>query len=75
MTENMANATYRGFNYPHHTSNYWAMYHVARNYDQLTTHKPWQWYLERMAKTSIRGAAGGTGTFIRTEICARTAWN
>lgn len=21
----MTNATYRGFNYPHHTSNYWAM--------------------------------------------------
>ena len=37
------------------------MYHVARNYDELTTHKPWHWYLERMAKTSIRGAVGGTG--------------
>ena len=43
MTEGMANATYRGFNYPHHTASYWAMYTVARNYDKLTTYRPWQW--------------------------------
>jgi hypothetical protein len=61
MTEIMCNATYRGFNYPHHTSNYWAMYHVARNHENIKTHQTWQWYLERVAKTMLRGAAGGTG--------------
>lgn len=50
----MANATYRAFNYPHHTATYWAMYHVARHYDLLKTRMPWQWYLERAAKTSLR---------------------
>ena len=58
MTENMANATYRGFNYPHHTSSYWAMYHVARHYDKLSTFQPWQWYLERAALTSLRFSCG-----------------
>jgi hypothetical protein len=54
MDERMANATYRSFNYPHHTASYWAMYHVARYYDKLHTYRPWHWYLERAAKTSLR---------------------
>jgi hypothetical protein len=61
MTENMADATYRGFNYPHHTASYWAMYHVARNYDKLKTAQPWQWYLRRAGLSSIRPGSPGTG--------------
>ena len=53
MTEGVANATYRAFNYPHHTSSYWAMYHVARNYNKIKTERTWQWYLWRAAQTSI----------------------
>lgn len=54
MDEKVSNATYRSFNYPHHTASYWAMYHVARHYDKIKTHQPWQWYLERAAKTALR---------------------
>lgn len=46
---------------PHHTSNYWALYHIARNHENIQTHHDWQWYLERIAKTMMRGANGGTG--------------
>ena len=31
---------------------------VARHYDMLATHRPWQWYLERAAKTSLRFSCG-----------------
>ena len=61
MTEKMANATYRGFNFPHQIASYWAMYHVARHYDKLTTRMPWQWYLERAAKTTIKLGSPGVG--------------
>jgi len=60
MTENMANATYRGFNVPHHTASYWAMYHVARH-TNLTTRMPWQWYLERAAKTTFKLGTSAVG--------------
>ena len=30
------------------------MYHVARHYNKLSTRQPWQWYLERAAKTALR---------------------
>ena len=39
-------------------ASYWAMYHVARHYDRLTTRMPWQWYLERAARTSLRFSCG-----------------
>jgi len=62
MTESVANATYRAFNVPHHTASYWAMYHVARNFDKLKTYQTWQWYLWRAAMSSIKGTNGaGTG--------------
>ena len=61
MTENMANATYRAFNAPHHTASYWALYSVARNYDKMHTYQPWQWYLWRAVRTSIRYTGGGGG--------------
>jgi len=60
MTENMANATYRGFNLPHHTASYWAMYHVARH-TSLATRMPWQWYLERAAKTCLKFGTSSVG--------------
>jgi hypothetical protein len=61
MTENMANATYRAFNVPHHTASYWAMYHVSRNYDKLKTAQPWQWYLRRAGLSVIGAGSPGTG--------------
>ena len=60
MTENMANATYRGFNLPHHTASYWAMYTVAR-FTALKTRMPWQWYLERAAKTCFKFGTSSVG--------------
>ncbi|XP_065177352.1 uncharacterized protein LOC135808135 [Sycon ciliatum] len=61
MSEHMANATYRGFNYPHQVASYWAMYHVARHYDRLKTRMPWHWYLERAAKTILQLGTPGVG--------------
>ena len=58
MTETMANATYRGFNYPHQISSYWAMYHVARH-TTLPTARDWHWYLHRAGKTALK--LGTTG--------------
>ena len=60
MTENMANATYRGFNYPHQIASYWAMYHVARH-TNLPTKQPWQWYLYRAGRTSLKLGTSGVG--------------
>ena len=60
MTENMANATYRGFNYPHQISSYWAMYHVARH-TTLPHRMPWEWYLYRAAKTSLKLGTSSVG--------------
>ena len=52
MTENMANATYRGFNIPHSTAVWVSMYRVARNFDRLTTARTWSAYLERAVALS-----------------------
>ena len=60
MTENMANATYRGFNVPHQTASYWAMYTVAR-FTTLKTRMPWHWYLYRAGKTCLKLGQAGVG--------------
>ena len=73
MTENMSNATYRGFNYPHQIASYWAMYTVARN-TLLVTSQPWQWYLYRAARTSTASSVGAAsvgfmdGTVLREVL-------
>lgn len=54
MTENMADATYRGYNVPHSTAVWLGMYRVARFYDKLTTAQPWTWYLERGFRLAFR---------------------
>ena len=56
-----ANATYRGFNVPHHTASYWAMYNVARNYDRLETYQTWQWYLKQATFSALTTVGAGTG--------------
>jgi len=61
MSEYNANATYRAFNFPHHTASYYAMYRAARNHAVLKTHQTWQWYLERAANTTIKFGAPQTG--------------
>ncbi|KAK3287799.1 hypothetical protein CYMTET_4709 [Cymbomonas tetramitiformis] len=68
MTENMANATYRRFNYPHQIASYWAMYHVARHYGGLKTRMPWTWYLERAAKTALQIGTQSTGLMDGTVV-------
>lgn len=55
MTEHQANATYRGFNYPHQIAVWYGMYRVARNHPHLKgpSHS-WEFYLERAANTTLR---------------------
>jgi hypothetical protein len=60
MTENMANATYRGFNYPHQIASYWALYTVARH-TMLHTRMPWEFYLYRAGKTCLKLGTAGVG--------------
>ena len=67
MTENMANATYRGFNYPHQIASYWAMYTVARH-TRLPTRMPWHWYLYRAAKTSLKLGRASVGFMDGTVV-------
>jgi hypothetical protein len=43
MPEAIANATYRGFNYPHQIATYYAMYRAARNHRRLQTRHSWDW--------------------------------
>jgi hypothetical protein len=42
----------RAYNYPHVVAAYWAMYRLARNYDGLVTHHPWEWYLNQALETT-----------------------
>ena len=45
MTENMADATYRGYNYPHQAATWLGLYRVARFYDKLQVTSDWATYL------------------------------
>ena len=54
MTENMADAVYRGYNVPHSTAVWLGMYRVARHFDLLKTAQPWSWYLERGYRLAYR---------------------
>ena len=54
MTEHQANATYRGFNYPHQIAVWYSLYRVARNHPKIRTTRSWEYYLERAANTTIR---------------------
>lgn len=61
MSENNANATYRAFNFPHHTASYYAMYRIARNHEHLTTYQSWEWYLHRAANTTLKFGSPSVG--------------
>lgn len=54
MDERLANATYRGFNYPHQIAVWYSLYRAARNHPRIKTEHPWEWYLERAANTTLR---------------------
>jgi len=41
MSEGLANATYRAFNFPHHVTTYFALYLAARN-TELQTVQTWR---------------------------------
>lgn len=45
--------TPRSYNYPHPTALYWAMYRLARNYDQLVDNHSWDWYLSQAFETAM----------------------
>jgi len=60
MTEKLANATYRGFNYPHQIASYWAMYTVARH-TAIPTLRDWRWYLHRAGRTCLKLGTAGVG--------------
>lgn len=61
MTESFANATYRGFNYPHQIASYYAAYRIARNHDKILMRQPWEWYLERAALTVLHMGSARIG--------------
>lgn len=78
MTENMADATYRGYNVPHSTAVWLGMYRVARFYDRLTTAQPWSWYLERAFRLAYKLGSPDVGLMdgacrasARTRVCGR----
>lgn len=54
MTENMADATYRGYNYPHQAATWLAMYRVARFYDRMQTYEHWDYYLWGAFNTAMQ---------------------
>ena len=63
MSEVLANATYRSFNYPHHTASYYSLYRAARNHANLKSdlHRTWQWYLMRAANSTIHFGTPSVG--------------
>lgn len=67
MTESMANATYRAFNFPHHVTTYLALYYAARNTELKTAHS-WDWYLMRAANTTIKFGAPSVGVMDDTTF-------
>ena len=53
--------TWRTFNYPHVTSVYWALYHLARDHRGLVKQRTWDYYLDHAYQTVLamhRFAAG-----------------
>jgi len=67
MTESMANATYRAFNFPHHVTTYLALYYAARNTELKTAHS-WDWYLMRAANTTLKFGAPSVGVMDDTTF-------
>jgi hypothetical protein len=63
MTESMANATYRGYNYPHSTSVWLAQYRVARNWDLLAPQmsRHWSDYLARAVALALNVGQASVG--------------
>jgi hypothetical protein len=50
--KNAAESVSRAYDYPHVVAAYWSMYRVARNYQGLVTHHPWDWYLKQAFETA-----------------------
>ena len=67
MSESMANATYRAFNFPHHVTTYLSLYYAARN-TKLKTNQPWDWYLMRAANTTLKFGAPSVGVMDDTTF-------
>ena len=43
----------RSYDYPHVAAAYWVLYRLARNYHDLVTNHPWDWYLNQAYETSL----------------------
>jgi len=43
----------RSYDYPHVAAAYWVLYRLARNYHDLVTNHPWDWYLNQAYETSM----------------------
>ena len=43
----------RSYDYPHVATAYWVLYRLARNYHDLVTNHPWDWYLNQAYETSM----------------------
>jgi hypothetical protein len=43
----------RSYDYPHVAAAYWVLYRLARNYHDLVTNHPWDWYLKQAYETSM----------------------
>jgi hypothetical protein len=58
---------WRSYNYPHPTATYWALYRLARYYQNLlpAASPDWSWYLGQAANTTMLGMAkaGGYNAF------------
>ena len=66
MSESMANATYRAFNFPHHVTTYLSLYYSARN-TELKTYRSWDWYLMRAANTTLKFGAPSVGVMVKIQ--------
>lgn len=45
--------TWRSYNYPHVAAVYWALYHLARDHQDLVKQRSWDWYLDQSFKTAM----------------------
>ena len=75
MTERLADAVYRGFNYPHQIMTYYSLYRIARNHPLMKVKQSWQWYLARAANTTLRCAARLIDGSESVLICVRAGWD
>jgi hypothetical protein len=63
----------RAYNYVHVAAAYWALYRVARAYDDVVTHHSWEWYLNQAFQTVMRCQADDVG-YRDVGLMGETVW-